>query len=143
MTRLTLLRLVGIAVLVTCVGCGRAGRTASLPGSPVPSWACRSAATVTEADSGHTYCLSRSGRLDVYLHGSPQDRWSAITLTGDALRRRASGKGTLSLGVTGGFFIADRAGTASLTSTRLPCPRSAPVGSCGSLRAFSITVVVH
>lgn len=143
MTRTTVLMLIGIAVLVTSVGCGRAGRTAPLTGSPVPSRACRSAGTVTEADTGHTYCLSRSARLEVYLQGTPQDRWPAITVKGDALRPIPSGKRMLRLGVTGGFFIADHAGTARLTSTRPPCPRAAPAGSCGSLREFSITIVVH
>jgi hypothetical protein len=98
---------------------------------------------VTEADSGHTYCLARSAHLEVFLHGTAQDRWSPIKLDGDALRRIPSGKGMLALGVTGGFFIADHAGTAHLISTRRPCDRPAPVGNCGPLRAFEITIIVH
>jgi hypothetical protein len=105
-----------------------------------PSRACRARGTATEADSGHTLCLTRSARLEVYLHGTAQNRWSPIRLDGDALRRTPSGKGMLALGVTGGFFVADHAGTAHLTSTRL-C--GGPAGNCGPPRAFDVTVVVR
>jgi hypothetical protein len=143
MTWTTAFRLISLAVLVASAGCGPAGHTAPLSDSPVPSLACRSVATVTEADSGHTYCISRSARLEVYLHGTPQDRWPPITLEGDALRRIPSGKGMLGLGVTGGFFIAAHLGTASLTSTRHPCPRPGQAGTCGSLRTVTITIIVR
>jgi hypothetical protein len=81
--------------------------------------------------------------VEVFLHGTAQDRWSPIKLDGDALRRTTSGKGMLALGVTGGFFVADHAGTAHLTAARRPCDRPAPVGNCRAPRAFEVIVVVH
>src|SRR4051795_5039431 len=118
------------ALLIASAGCGRTRPAHGLAVSPSP--ACRASSTVTEADSGHTLCLTRSARLEVYLHGTSQSRWSPIRLDGAALRRAPSGKGTLARGVTAGFFAADRAGTARLTSAR-PCG-PAP-GNCGSPRA--------
>jgi hypothetical protein len=141
MTRRTAL-LVAVAGLVTSAGCGQAPRPAGPVASPTPPRHCQSVATVTEADSGRTYCLARSALVEVYLHGTAQDRWPPITLEGDALRRAASGKGTLVLGVTGGFFVADHAGTARLTAARRPCDRRAPVRDCRPPRTFDITVVV-
>lgn len=140
--RNTALSLIGFATLVTG-GCGQAVPTAPPTAAPAPSRTCRSVGVVTEADSGQTYCLSPSAHLEVYLHGSAQDLWSPIELDGDALRRIPSGKGMLALGVTGGFFIADHAGTARLSSTRRPCGTSAPAGSCRSPRTVAITIIVR
>lgn len=142
MTRPSVIVAVTVAGLVTSAGCGRANSAAPTD-SPVSSPTCQAISTVTEADSGHTYCLARSARVEVYLHGTAQDRWPAITVDGDALRRTPSGKGTLALGVTGGFFAADHAGTAHLTSTRHPCETPAAAGACRPPRAFGITIIVH
>jgi hypothetical protein len=141
--RSTVLSLIGFAALLTSGGCGQAGQTAPPTASPVPSRTCRSIGVVTEADSGQTFCVARSAHLEVYLHGSEQDSWSPIMLDGDALRRIPSGKGMLALGVTGGFFIADHAGTARLSSTRRRCGTSAPAGSCRSPRTVAIIIIVH
>jgi photosystem II stability/assembly factor-like uncharacterized protein len=143
MTRNTAIRLVTSAALITSAGCGRAVHPVPSAGSPVPSRTCQAVGAVTEADSGHTYCLARSAHLEVFLHGTAQDRWSPIKLDGNALRRLPNGKGMLALGVTGGFFIADHAGTAHLTSIQRPCGRSAPVGNCGPLRTLEITIIVR
>jgi hypothetical protein len=143
MTRHTALRLIASAALLTSAGCGRTAHTTAPAGTPVQSAVCPATATVTEADNGRTYCLTRSAHLEVYLHGTAQDRWPPITLDGDALRRVASGKGILALGVTGGFFIADHAGTVHLSSARRPCGTSAPGVPCGPLRTFKITITVR
>jgi hypothetical protein len=143
MTRHTAVRLVASAVLVTSAGCGRTAHTTPPAGGPVPSRTCPATVTVTEADNGRTLCLSRPAHLEVYLHGTARDRWPPITLDGDALRRAASGKGTLALGVTGGFFIAAHAGTVHLSSARRPCGTSAPVVTCGPLRTFKIAITVR
>jgi hypothetical protein len=135
--------LIAVAGLVASAGCGQAVRPAGSVDSATSSQSCRAVAIVTEADSGRTYCLARSTRVEVYLHGTAQDRWPPIKLAGDALRRTASGKGMLALGVTGGFFVADHAGTAHLSATRRPCDRQAPAGNCRAPRAFEITVVVR
>lgn len=135
MSRKSTGRLLTSAILVASAGCRPAVHEAA---SPSP--ACRSRGTATEADSGQAFCLTRSARLEVYLHGTAQNRWSPIRLDGDALRRAPSGKGTLALGVTAGFFVADHAGTARLSSTR-PC--RGPAGNCESPRPFEITVVVR
>jgi hypothetical protein len=128
------------AILAASAGCGRT-RPAHEPAAS-PSPACRARGTVTEAESGQTVCLTRSGRLEVDLHGTRQNPWSPIRLDGTALRRAPSGKEMLALGVTGGFFAADHDGTARLTSTR-SCGRPAPPGNCASPRTFEITVVVR
>ncbi|HEX6469211.1 MAG TPA: hypothetical protein VF069_08960 [Streptosporangiaceae bacterium] len=142
MTRRTAL-LVAVAGLVTSAGCGQGARPAGSVDSPTPAQRCQSVATITEADSGRGYCLARSARVEVYLHGTARDRWPPITLEGDALRRTASGKGTLVVGVTGGFFVADHAGTARLTAARRPCDQQAPVRDCKAPRTFEVSVVVR
>jgi hypothetical protein len=138
--------LMAVTGLVTAAGCGHAAHsTVSVhsPAAPSPSPSCQAVTTVTEADSGRTYCLARAMRVEVYLHGTARDRWPPVTLDGDALRRTTSGKGMLALGVTGGFFVADHTGTAHLTAARRPCDQSAPVANCRAPRTFEITVVVH
>ena len=134
------MRLLTSAILIASAGCGRA-QPGHAPAAS-PSLACHTHGTVAETDSGHTLCLTRSARLEVYLHGSAQNRWSSLRLDGEALRRAPSGKEMLALGVTGGFFVADHAGTARLTSTR-SCGRAAAPNECGSTRTFEITVIVR
>lgn len=136
MSRKSTGRLLTSAILVASAGCRPAVHEAAASPSP----ACRAHGTATEAESGQTFCLTRSARLEVYLHGTAQNRWSPIRLDGDALRRAPGGKGTLALGVTAGFFVADHAGTARLSSTR-PC--GGPAENCESPRPFEITVVVR
>jgi hypothetical protein len=100
--------------------------------------------TVTEADNGRTYCLARSTHIAVYLHGTAQNLWAPITLDGDALRPFPSGTGTLAIGVTAGFFIADHTGIVHLRSTQRLCGAPPASGAtCGALRAFEITILVR
>lgn len=130
MTRHIAVPLVASAVLVTSAGCGGTSRPAPPAGSVASSRACQAPGTLTEADSGRTYCVARSARLEIFLHGTARDRWSPIEPDGDALRRVPSGKGMLALGVTGGFFVADHAGTTRLTSAQ-------------GHRTFELTVIVR
>lgn len=134
------MRLLTSAILIASAGCGRMqpGHTPAAS----PSLACHTHGAATETDSGHTLCLTRSAPLEIYLHGSALNRWSPLRLDGGALRRAPSGKEMLALGVTGGFFVADHAGTARLTSAR-SCGRSAAPKDCGSPRTFEITVIVR
>ncbi|MCW2917336.1 MAG: hypothetical protein JWN52_5404 [Actinomycetia bacterium] len=143
MTRHTAARLVASAVLVTSAGCGQAAHTTSPAGGPAPSPPCPATVTLTEADNGRTLCLTQPGHLEVYLHGTARDRWQPITLEGDALRRAASGKATLVLGVTGGFFTTAHVGTVHLSSARRPCGTPAPGVTCGPLRTFKIAITVR
>jgi hypothetical protein len=99
--------------------------------------------TLTEADSGSTTCLAVGQRLEVYLHGTVQAKWTPIAIDGRALSVAASGKGALAVGVTGGFFVASVAGEARLTSSRPPCPASTPPASpCGEA-TFVVSVEVR
>jgi hypothetical protein len=81
--------------------------------------------TITEANSGSTICLAVGQHLEVFLHGSLGDTWAPISVDGQALSASANGKGTLPVGVTGGFFVGGTAGVAKLTSSRPACPDTA------------------
>jgi hypothetical protein len=132
-------------------GCASSGSTpASAPatapatGTPTPCASGRSGdvRTVTDADSGATICLAVGARLEVYLHSTLSDMWSPISLGGNALAPQANGKGTLPIGVTGGFFVARTKGSAHLTSTRAACPApSTATAACGRTQ-FALDVMV-
>jgi hypothetical protein len=99
--------------------------------------------TISEVDTGSTICLAVGQRLEVYLHGTPPAMWAPIAIDGRALSAAANGKGTLVVGVTGGFFIGSVAGDARLTSSRPPCPASTPPASpCGEA-TFVVSVEVR
>jgi hypothetical protein len=125
----TLARLAATAILAGgLVGCGTArpatgggASTTSPAGQPTQCHPDRSTVTrtVTEVDSGTTICLVVGQHLEVYLHGSLADPWSPIGLAGSALSPAANGKGTLPVGVTGGFYLARTAGSARVMSWRL------------------------
>jgi hypothetical protein len=104
-----------------------------------------SADTVTEADSGSTVCLAVGQHLEVYLHSTQADLWSSISLEGSALSPQANGKGTLPIGVTGGFFVASAPGEAHLTSSRAACPTPSATppatATCSGTR-FALDVTV-
>jgi hypothetical protein len=139
-------------------GCGTPGSTTgggtsatSPAGQPTPCHPDRSVVTrtVTEVDAGSTVCLAAGEHLEVYLHGTLAAPWSSITLEGSALSPAANGKGTLPVGVTGGFYVARTAGAARLTSSRPVCagqsPSSAPPSpsppSCGPA-GFAVDIQV-
>src|SRR5215831_16295027 len=97
---------VALGAVVLASGCGQqhAGTPAGPPLSgsapaPLPSPApgnpgaasCANAAarialiTITYADNGRTLCVRRGTAVQVFLKGTPTNRWSAIHATGDAL----------------------------------------------------------
>jgi hypothetical protein len=144
-----LLLAAAVGLLAGLAGCGRAASGPERPGpagTPTGASCPASSATVTltEADNGRAICLAPGTRIEVYLHGSDTAPWSPIQLDGAALRPVASGKGALARDVTGGFFAAERAGTARLSSSRPACP-SAPAGAvrCGAEQGFQVEVTVH
>jgi hypothetical protein len=101
-------------------------------------------ATITDADNGRVICVSVGTRIEVYLHGSVENPWRPIVASGLPLATAVSGKGTLALGVTGGFFNAVHAGPAGISSARDLCPSpSAGSAGCNSLAAFNVTIQVH
>jgi len=167
--------LVAVALgAVVLAGCGQqhggtpAGppQSASSPAAPMPSPApgdpgaasCHSGSapratliTITYANNGQTLCVRRGTAVQVYLKGTPTNRWSAIHATGDALTPHANGRLTLRLGVTGASFLAAHAGTATIRSFQQPCgPNTTPgnataqsgVLECGVIIAFHVTVKV-
>ncbi len=100
--------------------------------------------TLSEQDSGKTYCVTAGAEFYVFLHGTAAQPWGPITPSTGAVQHRASGVMSLAIGVTGGFFQATRLGTVTLTSYRKPC--SGPAGGasqCGPKNVFKVTFVVH
>lgn len=130
-----------IAALVT--GCARAAEPVPARASMCATPASTSPVTVTDADSGSAVCLAVGTRLDVLLHGSADRRWTAVMPSGTGLRPVASGKGALAIGVTGGFFAADTAGTTLLSADRDGCGTRAGQSSCTVADRFTLTVVVR
>lgn len=167
---------VALGAMVLASGCGQqhqgapAGppRSASAPasGAPAPSpvpgdpgtaATCGSAAppvsliTVTYADNGRTLCVRPGTTVQVYLQGTPTNRWSPIHASGGVLTPRAHGRLMLRLGVTGASFLADHAGTATIRAFQQPCGPNATPGNadsqsgvleCGVIIAFQVTVKV-
>ncbi|MHB1593158.1 MAG: hypothetical protein ACYCO9_22280 [Streptosporangiaceae bacterium] len=151
----------GIGAALLVAGCGRPGTSSG--GSAAASSSSRPAVrcitpqlsasglpgpartfTLSERDSGKTYCVTAGTEFYVFLHGTAAQPWGAITPSTGAVQHRASGVMTLALGVTGGFFQATRLGTVTLTSYRKPC--SGPAGGasqCGPKNVFKVTFVVH
>ena len=107
--------------------------------------------TITYADNGRTLCVRRGTAVQVYLKGTPTNRWSAIHASSDVLTPHANGRLMLQVGVTGAAFLAAHPGTATIRSFREPCGpgqtpgnAAAPSGTleCGVIIAFHATVKV-
>ncbi len=99
--------------------------------------------SLSEADNGVLVCLARTGVVELYLHGTPTDRWSPVAVTGPALRSVPSGKSALPVGVTAGFFAATGAGQAVLSSYRAPCAATNPrAPACDGAHLIHIVVAV-
>jgi len=164
---------VALGAVALASGCGQqhAGTPAGPPLSasapaPVPSPApgdpgtasCHSASasrtalvTITYADNGQTLCVWRGTAVQVFLRGTPANRWSAIHASGDALVPHANGRLMLALGVTGASFLAAHPGTATIRSFKQPCGPGTTPGNqaaqsgtleCGVIIAFHATVKV-
>ncbi len=129
---------------------------APLPGDPGTA-RCGSAAppisliTLTYADNGRTLCVRRGTAVQVYLRGTPANKWMAIRASGDALAPHTHGRLMLAPGVTGASFLAAHPGTATITSSREPCGRGETPGNgaaqsgtleCGVIIVFHATVKV-
>lgn len=159
-----------LGAMVLASGCGQqhqgapagppqpvSATAAPLPGDPGTAARCGRPAppisliTITYADNGRTLCVRRGTAVQVYLTGSPANRWMAVHASGDALVPHASGRLTVKLGVTGASFLAAHPGTATITSFREPCgPDQTPPDAgaqsgtleCGVIIAFHATVKV-
>jgi hypothetical protein len=172
MRSVPVLAAVALSAVVLASGCGQqhAGTPAAPPlsgpssaplPSPVPidpgAGSCGSAAppirliTITYADNGRTLCVRRGTAVEVFLKGTPTNRWSDIHASGDALTPRANGGLMLQAGVTGASFVAAHPGTATLRSFQQPCGPSQTPGNqaaqsgtleCGVIIAFHATVKV-
>ena len=155
--------IIGVAAVIT--GCGQqhpgGGVAAPAPSaSPSPPVvACANATpaaqpsklTITAADNGRSFCVTRGTSVMVFLRGTPSRKWSSIRASSTVLRPHASGEFTLVIGVTGASFVAVRPGTAIISSGQPAC--GPPNGSsssgsgtleCGAILVFRVTVtVVH
>jgi hypothetical protein len=99
--------------------------------------------TVTETDNGRTVCAQVSQRIEIYLHGTVAEPWSAITAAGGGLRPTASGKLSLPVGVTGAVFTAVTRGPAEVVSTRPTCAGQPTGAGCTIFARFRVTVSVR
>lgn len=135
----------GLAGLILgLASCARGGPgPATTPSEPTCA-ASSATLTLTEADSGRSFCLAPGTRIEVYLHGTQTAQWSPIQLAGPALRAAVSGKRALARDVTGGFYDATTDGEAQLSSSRPACPTSTPgTMRCGAEQSFRVDVIVH
>lgn len=150
--------IIGVSALTA--GCGQPGAAASGPASTPAAVTCGTAVavlgpgrtlTLGTADNRRSYCVKRGTGVLIYLRGTATDMWSELTSSSAALRPSANGHLSLALGVTGGYFVASRPGTAVITSARGRCrqassPSSAPAASgqasCGPAELFRVTIAV-
>ena len=164
MRGMPVLSAVAIGAAAVLSGCGQqhgtgAGAAPPAPSSsatagPGPSALCaggrparHARLTITGADSGSSFCVTRGTNVTVFLKGTPARKWSPIKAAGSALRPSASGELALALGVTGASFAAVRSGTAIITSGRPACGPGDTASSTGSMSctailAFRVTVTV-
>jgi hypothetical protein len=154
-----------ISAAAVITGCGQqhpgSGAAAPTPSaSPShPVVACANAApaaqasklTITAADNGRSFCVTRGTSVTVFLKGTQPREWSPIRASSTVLQPRANGELTLPIGVTGASFAAVQPGTAIISSGQPAC--GPPNGSsssgsgtleCGAILVFRVTVtVVH
>jgi hypothetical protein len=152
---LTAAVIIGVSALT--VGCGQPGSAASGPASTPATVTCGTAVatlgpgrtlTLGSADNRRSFCVKRGTGVLIFLRGTAADRWSEPKSSSAVLVPSANGRLTLALGVTGGFFVAARPGSAVITSARSRCGSSSPPppmsgqASCGSAGLFRVTIRV-
>jgi hypothetical protein len=99
--------------------------------------------TVTEKDSGKSYCVQVGTGVFVFLHGTPAAMWSFIRSDSAVLAVRPSGM-LFMRGVTGARFVVAARGRAEITSIRFPCHRAAAGGTataCPGRDIFRVVVL--
>jgi len=159
--------IIGASVLTVACGQQRPAPAAGTPSAispaasaPAGAAACGATAavlgpgrtlTLGSADNRRSFCVKRGTGVLIFLHGTATARWSPLKSSSAALVPSANGHLMLALGVTGGFFVAARSGSAVISSARSRCGSSAvpPTGpatpgkaSCGPAELFRVTVRV-
>jgi hypothetical protein len=138
------------ALVIT--GCGARTTAAGPPGNPVPSrcvtpklTAPGKTFTITEKDSGKTYCVIAGTKMFVFLHSSPSRMWSPIHASSAALQPQPSGIFTLARGVTAAHYLAARLGRTTVESRRVPChpTTEANHATCGAANVFRVTILIR
>jgi len=153
--------IIGAAAVIAGCGQQHPGSGVAAPASSAlpshPAAGCANAApaaqpsklTITAADNGRSFCVTRGTSVTVFLKGTQVRKWSAIRTSSTVLQPRANGELTLPIGVTGASFAAVQPGTAIITSGRPAC--GPPNGSsssgsgtleCGAILEFRVTVTV-
>jgi hypothetical protein len=126
--------IIGVSALAAACGQQPAGPAAGGPsGSPAPSTgppaaaACGSATptsaphrilTLSNGDSGRSFCIKRGTGVLIYLKGTPTAKWATLKSSSAAMVPSANGHLALAIGVTGGYFVAAKPGVAAITSSR-------------------------
>lgn len=149
--------ILAIGATALAVGCGQQ----SAPGSSAvsapkaqarcvtPKLASQGGAfTVTDKDNGKSFCVPAGTGVFVFLHGAQDRRWAPIEPSSAAVQPRPNGEMSLAVGVTGGYFVATRAGAAFLTSARSPCHArltsvSPSMTRCTAQSFFRVTLVIR
>lgn len=154
------------------VGCGtvhaassghqgqRSGTPAATPAGAKGPAGCHSAATsITQADSGKTFCVRVGSTVAVLLRSGDSHLWLRPLASGSALKPAPSGEASLVKGMTGAWFSAVSPGRVLVTSVRPPCevkipvakgelepsdplPKSYPLRLCAPGDRFSVSIVV-
>jgi hypothetical protein len=156
--------IIGAAAVVAGCGQQHPGSGVAAPASSAspshPMVACANASpaaqpsklTITAADNGKSFCVTRDTNVAVFLKGTQARKWEPIRTSSAVLQPHASGEFTLPIGVTGASFAAVQPGTAIISSGQPACGPSAPPkgnssqGSgtleCGAILVFRVTVTV-
>lgn len=154
--------IIGAAAVITGCGQQHSGSGAAAPApSASPSHsvvACANTApaaqpsklTITAADNGRSFCVTRGTSVTVFLKGTQARKWSPIRASSPVLRPHANTEFTLPIGVTGASFVAVQPGTAIISSGQPACGPptggSSSSGSgtleCGAILEFRVTVTV-
>ncbi len=124
-----------------------ASANAASPGSARAPSACQGAAPagpavktliITLASNEKTYCVRVGDKLNVYLRGTDVNPWLRPLVSSDALMPIPNPTLALARGVTGASFAAVRPGQVLLTSVRLPCQVTIPLGKGDLEPAFPV-----
>jgi len=106
--------------------------------------------TLSMTDSSRSFCVRRGTGVLIYLRGTATHKWGPLKSSSAVLVPSANGHLSLALGVTGGYFVAARPGSAVITSARSRCgpavrptvPATSGKASCGSIELFRVTIRV-
>jgi hypothetical protein len=140
-------RLIGTAAVVGALLSGGFAATANASSAlPAPCWLGNHRDLhLTAADNGRQLRVCRGAKIDVTLK-APFDApmWSAVSVSGGAVPvDRHHPHVFLPRGVTAGWFVATRRGSAELTSSRATCAPNPGGPTCHSMQGWKVDISVR